>query len=239
MRLTTIASSIRDGLLRMNEDHKRVEQFYNQYIVRMEDIMTRLPHSIKHSETAMPEGNHSKAIREKSPAVRNHIQKPSQQSMEYLVPIESRMVSHGRPALHHCMCRCHRRYFKRSSRLIDQLFGNLYMTYSGIPWLSPQCDLSNCMQSCFISDYLVSIIYLFPAWLLSWSIVLIFKGYTPGFDHSLRVNYHVPYSSLIMQYAYHGNLAEIKTILESRLASPFDITLSPRRSPLTVRSSLA
>ena len=143
-----------------------------------------------------------------------------------------------RLALHQCVCCCHQRYSKRSSRSLNQIFGTLSAAYSGIPYLAPECNLPSCTRSCLIPSSLFSLTFFFPTWILVWAITLTLKRSALGFDYNIRLFYCVSYSSPIFQCAYQGNVSGMKYILQNGLGSPFDVTPEPQRTLLGVSTSL-
>ena len=133
-----------------------------------------------------------------------------------------------------CQCCCHYKYFNRSPRVVDRIFGTLFTVYSGVSNAAPRCNVSSCAQSCAGPDIALSLTFLFPSWLLSWGISLKITQATAGFNQNFRVIQYMEHSSPMFRCAYEGDVAQMKALLKGRLGSPFDMTYEPRRSLLRV-----
>ena len=131
----------------------------------------------------------------------------------------------------HCNCSCHERHSTRTPRLTDKFLGTLFGSFD-VPYSSREC--LSCIRSCPSSQFMFSLTYFFPFWLLSWAITLSFQKCKWGLDHSFRVINCVSFSSPIFQHAYQGHVSEMKSLLKARLGSPFDVTPETQKSLLVV-----
>lgn len=214
MRLQTVAQSLSNHLAKFQEDQAKSEQSNEKHRVRQEALMEPTTQYFS-----------------------THEQKPIEDSSlrcKDEVMTMATKTSYTPKLARKCDCCCHHRYSKRSSRVLDQVFGTLFAGYSGVSSLIPRCNVLGCKQSCASSDIMLSLNYLFPLWLLSWGFTLAFKTTIGGFDHSFRLFHCVEYSSPIFRYAYEGDVARMKALLKARLGSPFDVTSEPQRSLLGV-----
>ena len=231
MHLKAVVSSVRNEILAVRENQKSSEEAYHQSMRSFAGQM----------------GSLSKAILDQGHLAEQGCDKPVNldglDTGRALLPVvecntNSETVTditnwQARPSNNTCLC--HRRRSKRSARTLDQFIGSLYVMYSGGSFPDPRCNPVNCVQRSKFSDFLLSLTYFFPAWILSWAFTLIVKRSKPGFDFNFRVYHCVTYSSPIFQYAYQGDVSKLKSLLQNRLGSPFDVTSEPQRSLLTVQ----
>ena len=139
-----------------------------------------------------------------------------------------------------CTCLCYQRRSKRTARSMSRVFGALYVAYSGVPYLNTRCRSCNALKrrQRTQTDVLVSFTYFFPAWLLPWAVRLVVERSQPRFDYNFRIFHCVSYSSRIFQCAYQGDIVGMKSILQKKAGSPFDVTSEPQHSLLVVSCTL-
>jgi hypothetical protein len=73
-----------------------------------------------------------------------------------------------------CACACHSQQRTASPRLLNRVLGQLFVGYTGLPYLSPKCDNQVCAKSRAAK---VSIEYWFPWGVLSSTILRVQAGY--------------------------------------------------------------
>jgi len=138
----------------------------------------------------------------------------------------------GSPCRPGCCCSCHKRQHFQSPSFLNQLIGTLFVGYSGIPILTPECNEYSCQRRATPST---QIAYCFPTWFwkrqLSLSIL-----FTPldGPIMSLKFPRLVSPSSKIFDYAFTGNVAGMKVLFQQGLASPNDVRFDCSVSALQV-----
>ena len=67
-----------------------------------------------------------------------------------------------------CGCSCHQRRRLQSPSLLDRLLGSLFVGYVGFPRLLSRCEASSC---CVSSTTQIYVSYVFPGWLLKFSLL--------------------------------------------------------------------
>ena len=118
-----------------------------------------------------------------------------------------------------CRCACHRQRHVRSPRMLERLFGSLFIGYVGLPVVSSSCDLKDCS----LSSPSLWIDYYFPAWFFRQRLHCIIKYMRSlGPEQSLRVRRTIPHASNIVISAVRGDVENMKLLLKSGSGSPFD-----------------
>ena len=129
-------------------------------------------------------------------------------------------ASHNR-CMYSCVCKCHQLSVGRSPHLLNQLFGRLFFGYTGLPYINPPCDSKSCNRK---SCSMISIVYLFPLWLLARAFTVIARlSISNGPEITIRFPRIIPNSSKIFNLAGQGKINEIYSLFQQGLASPFDI----------------
>ena len=119
-----------------------------------------------------------------------------------------------------CECNCHRRHRFQSPRVFERALGQIFLGYTGLPIISPRCNLSNCDHTATPTLW---VDYYFPAWFLNWKIYLeVRKRKNCGPEQTLRISRVVPSTCQLIRSAMQGDTTRVKSILENGLGSPFD-----------------
>ena len=133
-----------------------------------------------------------------------------------------------------CTCICHTRALAKTPHSLDLFLGTLFVNYTGIPFLSPPCNVKTCVQR---SSPSTTVLYLFPAWFLTRAVIIAMKlSRHDGPQLNLRVPRRVAGHSAIFIYSSMGDVANVKGILNHRLGSPFDIDSDTGETALMVSS---
>ena len=131
-----------------------------------------------------------------------------------------------------CICACHRRQSRRTPRPLDRFLGVLFIGYIGIPYVTTSCDNRECTQR---SSPTVSMIYIFPWWLLARAFLLIARlSSRSGLELNLRLPRVVSDTSRIWPICRNGDIEGLMSLIQQGLGSPFDID-SANSTPLLVR----
>lgn len=135
-----------------------------------------------------------------------------------------------------CTCRCHILRQWRSAPQLSDIFGCMYVSYSGVPGMHLECDSRSCRLP---SQPVAFATYFFPPWLLARAISLMLSV-TPlaGPVASLKVQRTVPGDAAIFTYAKLGDVNKIKSLFKQGLASPHDVSYRSGVTALHVRSHL-
>ena len=131
-----------------------------------------------------------------------------------------------------CSCRCHQAHALQTPGIVRRFFGSLFVGYNGIPSLSPRCNEKNCRKQLVPT---VRISYYFPGWFLGRMLQFAFSG---GFADGPRISLSMPQvvadNSEVFACAVQGNMDRMKSLFESKSASPFDVGIGTGRTALHV-----
>ena len=135
-----------------------------------------------------------------------------------------------------CPCLCHVSQRAFTPGLMDRVFGQLFVQYSGLPLLSSKCDKKECMKS---QTPHVSVEYWFPLGFCWSQIVRLQLGYQPnvGPQMSLSTLRRVPDSAPCVTFALNGDIEGLKDLFARGLASPRDVSTTRGYSILRVSRS--
>ncbi|KAK0701881.1 ankyrin repeat-containing protein-like protein [Lasiosphaeria miniovina] len=122
-----------------------------------------------------------------------------------------------------CRCSCHSVLNKKTPASVDGLLGQLFVGFSGWPFLSAKCDSAACTGQRTSS---VSLEYWFPLG-ICWSQIVRFSlAYETNVGPSLQLNTlrRVPDSSQCVSFALEGNIDGLKSLFNRGLASSRDVS---------------
>ncbi|KAK2882614.1 hypothetical protein FQN49_000186 [Arthroderma sp. PD_2] len=133
-----------------------------------------------------------------------------------------------------CTCACHTQQKTASPGLLNRLFGQMFIGYSGIPYLSPSCDVNTCTK---YRASKISMEYWFPMGFTS-TILRMQAGYqaNTGLLFQLQTLRSVPNDAQCVKFALDGNIEGLKYLFAKGLASPRDV--SPARGYSLLRWAL-
>lgn len=123
-----------------------------------------------------------------------------------------------------CACACHSQQRAASPRLLNRVFGQLFVGYTGLPYLSPKCDNQVCGKS---RASRVSVEFWFPR-AISSTILKIQAGYqaSTGTLFQLQTLRSVPDGAACVNFALSGNINGLKHLFANGLASPRDVSVT-------------
>lgn len=134
-----------------------------------------------------------------------------------------------------CPCSCHNPTAFRSSKLLQNAIGQLFVGYTGQISHLGECKECPCIK---VNDARVNFTYYFPFWFLSRALEVVFRNSElAGPSLSLRTYRVVADESLLFHFAKLGMIPGIQLLFKDKLASPFDISSKTGRSALHVSLS--
>lgn len=154
-------------------------------------------------------------------------------NMQSTIGVRVMHASRCRPG---CPCACHSHHKASSPSILNRVLGQLFMSYTGIPYLTPKCDDDTCRKSRTASK--LSMEYWFPFGLVSSTILRMQVGYktSTGVLLQLQTLRSVPDDAQCVKFALNGNIEGLKHLFKNGLASPRDV--SPGRGYTLLRWAL-
>ena len=120
-----------------------------------------------------------------------------------------------------CQCLCHTKYAWRSPGRLKQLFGLLFLGYSGMPTINAACERCVCRQN---RDATVVIRYVFPAWFVARVLYFSLRVSTlNGIEQVLKVSTFIPSHSKFYEFINKDNTEGFKIWLSAGECSPFGV----------------
>ncbi|KAL8694797.1 MAG: hypothetical protein Q9224_003507 [Gallowayella concinna] len=135
--------------------------------------------------------------------------------------LQMRFLSHRRCEAS-CRCACHTESRSNTPKFLKSVVGMLYVGYSGVPALSPSCDMSGCKGN---AEGLLQVHYFFPSWF--WGKVISMAlgvNQTYGPEFCLRVANVRADLDPIFLHSYNGDVDNVRSILVAGKASVMDVT---------------
>jgi hypothetical protein len=122
-----------------------------------------------------------------------------------------------------CPCACHDTRRSNTPDVLGRVLGQLFVGYSGIPFVTPKCDHKSCSQN---TAPKVQAEYWFPAHVFWSKIFRVEATYHAATGPSLQIRSfrHVPDSSPAVNYTINGNIDGLKTLFSQGMASPNDVS---------------
>ena len=122
-----------------------------------------------------------------------------------------------------CPCACHSHAKRSSPALIDRVCGQLFVGYTGLPFMNAKCDSDTCLKS---QTSQVSVEYWFPLGFLWSQIVRVQMSYKSqlGPQFEIRTLRRVQDSAQCVNFALNGNIEGLKDLFRRGLASPNDVS---------------
>lgn len=123
-----------------------------------------------------------------------------------------------------CSCSCHKEQSSTTPAFLNGILGRLFVGYSGLPILSPNCDSKGCWKS---QTKQVSVEYWFPTNI--WSTIVrvqMGSGFIGGPSLQLDTLRRIPDASQCVDFAQNGNIRGLQHLFKHGLASPRDVSSS-------------
>ena len=122
-----------------------------------------------------------------------------------------------------CRCQCHAQKQSASPKYLDWIFGQVFVGYSGLPFLAAKCDVDSCSRS---RDSYASLEYWFRLGFFSSRILRLRLFHQPSFGARLELTAlrRVPDNAQVINFALDGNIQGLKELFNRGLASPRDVS---------------
>jgi len=133
-----------------------------------------------------------------------------------------------------CNCSCHSHMRMRTPTYLDDVFGVLFLGYSGLPLLRLSCSANDCKSYASRS---LELMYTFPKWVLQRAVYLvaaITATSSPMIGLTIRRRIEYQGENNIFQMAVVGNTEGVRELFSRRLASPNDLDILYGESALYV-----
>ena len=201
-------------------------------IARVEDMLRHQAEQVRETQLTQfgPLVSRS-SPRRPSPAARRRMPLSTQHSDGFSV----RVAPFATTCRAGCACVCHSQQKAASPKALNRILGQLFVGYTGLPYLSPKCDNDVCAKS---RASKVSVEYWFPWGAFSSTIVRLQAGYqaSTGTLFQLQTFRCVPDGAECVNFALNGNIEGLKYLFSKGLASPQDV--SPTRGYTLLRWAL-
>lgn len=135
-----------------------------------------------------------------------------------------------------CHCSCHSVQDKKSPSFMNRMLGQLFIGYSGLPFLSSKCDSSACVRGQIPT---VNAEYWFPLGFCWSQIVRLHLTYEANTGPSFQLSTlrRVSDSAQCVHFALNGNIDGLKSLFSQGVASPRDVSSTRGYSLLRVSGS--
>lgn len=121
-----------------------------------------------------------------------------------------------------CRCACHSRRNSASPAFMNNLLGRLFVSYSGLPAMTPSCDITECRGS---KSSQLSLEYWFPTSLWSKMVRMQLSYHSvEGPSIQLDMLRIIPDNAQCINFAINGNIKGLKHLFHEGSASPRDIS---------------
>ncbi len=119
-----------------------------------------------------------------------------------------------------CSCACHQKRVLRVKQPFSTAVGSVSLAYSGLPWITPECDQKSCASRSVPS---IAMTVQFPAWFWRRYLSSSFT-YTPirGPEINLKLPRTVDWTCKLWKLGVEGNLRAIQQLFSTGQASPWD-----------------
>lgn len=147
------------------------------------------------------------------------------------------LISDRVPCRNWCPCVCHNKRKAKAAipAIMENVFGKMFVGYTGLPVLGPPCDFRGCKDK---QSPTLTMEYWFPWWMVSKYIRMNFK-YLPSTGPQLQLSTtrRVPDTAQSIAFAMQGNIDGLKYLFAKGLASPVDVSDSRGFSLMRVSNS--
>ncbi|KAI9736213.1 MAG: hypothetical protein M1834_001099 [Cirrosporium novae-zelandiae] len=118
-----------------------------------------------------------------------------------------------------CSCVCHQKCRFNTPQILRDIFGTLFLGYSGVPFGLLKCSKASCKRN---TTFSFQATYYFPSWYFSHSVSLGLINNLSGTSLSITMRPIVRRSELYI-FAAQGNVMAVRRLLSNRQAHPNEI----------------
>ena len=120
-----------------------------------------------------------------------------------------------------CLCVCHKRTSIKLPPMISTVLGNLFVGYSGLPFITPACDKGGCVRA----SASVDINYYFPITYFERVFKASVAVKTTGIAQSISVTRVRDWYCPLRQYTRDNEILGIQSLFDTSRASPYDVNI--------------
>jgi hypothetical protein len=121
-----------------------------------------------------------------------------------------------------CLCSCHSKHSYRTSPLLRNIIGELFIRYSGLPKFISACDVLSCARS---STFMACVTYRFPAWWVRQCLLLaiIRTSTLSGTLISIKQPRLFESAKYVFSRALTGDISSLARWYDEGWATPMDV----------------
>ncbi|KAK7521455.1 ankyrin repeat-containing domain protein [Phyllosticta citriasiana] len=203
----------------------------DERISRVEKMLLAQAGQVRESQRTQFGSSYNMSVRRRASPARGRVQNDFTQSEGVGIRVTPCTVA-CRPG---CPCACHAAQKASSPRMLNRIFGQLFLGYAGLPYLSAKYSEETCGKN---RGSKLSVEYWFPMGYISSTIVRMQIGYQPstGTLFQLQTLRAVPDDAICIKFALNGNIEGLQYLFTKGLASPRDV--SPARGYTLLRWAL-
>lgn len=221
----SIERNLQNSLIRHRDDITefltRVHQQADQRISNIEELLKTQAAQLRASQLTQLGNSYGRrpSYSKPLPPARKQTQHEELKSSE---DVGVRVTQYGACRLG-CSCTCHVQTKSSTPRLVDRVFGQLFVGYAGLPLVNAKCNTSSCEKN---QAAHVSVEYWFPLGFVWSKIVRLQMTYQPHMGPQFELNTlrRVPDSAQCVNFALNGNIDGLKDLFKRGLASPRDVS---------------
>jgi hypothetical protein len=136
-----------------------------------------------------------------------------------------------------CSCSCHTRRRLKTPSILHDVFGSLFVGYTGFPSQGRQCTETTCAAYDGGAPFRAEVKYFFPSWLLNKALIASFSNMFLGPTLSFSIRNVIPLNSPLFIATQRSWVEDLRYMFSHQLARPNDIGGLYGDTALHVRSS--
>lgn len=229
--LSTTTSQIPDELLNALTRHhetladtvqRRISQFVDLRISQVEEMMLAQSKTLRETQLTQVGSSYQRTRAQRCSSSQSiHSQILQARASDDIAVRVNRYRLKCRSG---CTCVCHKER-KSSGSFLNKVFGQVFVGYAGLPFISPKCDITDCEKA---QVPFVSAEYWFPLGFCWSKIIQLQVIFQPSFGPRFNISTFrsVPDTAACVEFALHGNIDGLKCLFARGEASPWDVSIT-------------